>query len=116
MKNLNEAYAAIKKIVPNAIDISKQSAQGGVYLCFESLKQVNFEIDLVSFIILIQARSLNDDNFSALALVDDIRRKFIKHDFLLADNGDISAEFKGFNESLYSYEMRVCFKIFRDDI
>ncbi|QKF64564.1 hypothetical protein [Campylobacter corcagiensis] len=116
MKTLKDAYLALKKIVPNSIDISNASPQGGVYLLFKGLNQININVDLVSFIILIQAKSLNDDNFSALSLVDSIRREFIKHDFLLADTGDISAQFKGFNGMLYSYEMSVSFKIFRDDI
>ncbi|MCI6989406.1 MAG: hypothetical protein MR902_07595 [Campylobacter sp.] len=114
IKNLKEAFNEIKKIVPNMIEISKKSNQSGVYLIFDSLEQINYQVDLVSFKILVQAKSLNDDNRAVLPLIETIRENFIKYDSHLLDNGSFSVSSLGFDGALYSYEISVSFKIFRD--
>ncbi|MCZ6156942.1 hypothetical protein [Campylobacter ureolyticus] len=114
IKNLFDAFKVVKKIVPYMIEVSKKSNQSGIYLIFDSLEQINYQIDLVSFKILVQAKSLNDDNKAILPLIEKIRESFIKYDSHLLDNGNFSVESLGFDGALYIYEIKISFKIFRD--
>lgn len=114
MCNLKEALTAIKSVIPEAICISKASPQGGVYLLFDGVKQVEWKQDRANFRIIFATRSLMDDNFSALEKLDEIRERFIKNAAMFARDGVKDVKFEGFEESLFRYSFEIEVDIYRD--
>lgn len=113
--NLKEMYKSVLKVVPEAIPISKSSPQGGIYIVFESIKNIEWKKDRVTFRIVFASRSLSDDNFAALEKIDEIRARFIKNAELFADDAVINLNFDGFEDSLYKYSLLVEMNIYRDE-
>ncbi|MBE3607048.1 hypothetical protein CCAL13119_08940 [Campylobacter sp. RM13119] len=113
--NLKETYQNVLSAVPEALPISKASPQGGVYIIFESLKNLEWKKDRAAFRIVFASRSLTDDNFAALEKIDEIRARFIKNAHLFADDVVANLSFDGFEDSLYKYSLLIEVNIYRDE-
>ncbi|MBR8466339.1 hypothetical protein KDE13_08335 [Campylobacter sp. faydin G-140] len=112
--NLKEIYKSVLKVVPEALPISKSSPQGGIYIIFESLKNIEWKKDRAVFRIVFASRSLSDDNFAALEKIDEIRARFIKNAELFASDVMINLSFDGFEDTLFKYSLEIEVDIYRD--
>lgn len=114
VKNLSEALKAIKKILPNAVMISAQTDQPGLYLSFEGFSQISWQIDEARFKILLSARSLNDDNFALFKKLDEFRTTLLKGAGVFGNDAISGLNFEGFENSLYIYSAELKIKIYRN--
>lgn len=113
MKSLTHCVEQIREILPRAIMISAQTDQPGLYLSFEGLSQLSYQIDEARFKILLAARSLNDDNFALFGELDELRDLLLKNASKLGGDAFVGLSFEGFKDSLYVYSAELKLKIYR---
>lgn len=112
MENLTAAVSALKSVLPQLIPISSVSNQPGLYLIFSGSDKLAPQIDEAKFKILLQARSFNDDNFGAIAKLDELRRILAGAGESLGADCVGGINFEGFKDSLFVYSLDIKLKIY----
>ena len=111
---IREVYNDLKSLL-KLKDYGKEPNETGEFLLFTGTEQVNTGRDLAKFKILINSRSFNFDNEKVLGRIDEIR-KILFH-AVLSNSNDLKfdIDFKGFEDSLYTYEINLYMQICRGE-